>query len=143
MIRTLVAFLILTFYLACSASEDALTARYEVHIVDDLNDAVNNLTVHCQSGDQNIPYRYLHPHEDFYFGFNLQIFNKSLFFCHFWWAGRQQTFDVYNKSYAQKCLRHDQDTNTCYWSVRSDGFYFANYPFPPLSSYWQKVYDWQ
>lgn len=116
-----------------------LFPEFRIHITNDIQD---NITVHCQSKDDDLGYRTLHYQDEQYWHFCEQVFFRTLYFCHFWWGSKDQMFDVFNGSIVNSCERHELDYNTCYWLVRPDGFYFSkhHHHFP---SDWEKKEVWR
>ncbi|MFS8004764.1 putative plant self-incompatibility S1 [Helianthus anomalus] len=111
---------------------------YVVHIKSDIiND---NVTVRCQSKDDDLGYHVLHsPNLEYQWKFCETISGSTLFFCHFWWQNKEQIFDVFNISMAQWCFVDHLEGNTCNWEIKDDGFYF----FEPHNYVWLKQYSWK
>ncbi|KAL3520643.1 hypothetical protein ACH5RR_018792 [Cinchona calisaya] len=96
--------------------------KYHVHIVNGLPDNTNLLTIHVFSGDDDLGFHDLHVNDDYEWHFRTVLPGVTEFFGHFWWAGKEGGFSVYNDDLAYD---HCQ-TYVCYWLVKPDGFYIAN-----------------
>ncbi|WOG87842.1 hypothetical protein DCAR_0207074 [Daucus carota subsp. sativus] len=121
---------LLTLSLVCSAC----LCKIHVDISNHLPDGSPPLTVRCQSGDDDLGYHELYPNQPSYtWGFGPSWFATTLFFCHFWWDGKDAVFDVYNEDWGvYYCARFIQSgryskkvSDTCYWQVKSDGIYLS------------------
>lgn len=111
-----------------------------VEVINGLPDDSKPLEVRCQSKDDDLGHRILQPHEEFWWRFKPTLIGNTLFFCHFWWNGKDKSFDVYdNNKMGGKCINRSVGTNTCYWLVQQDGFYFSNIN---IVSGYEKKYDW-
>lgn len=115
--------------------------RITVTIFDDLPTSTDpDLLLRCQSKDDDLGYHVLHNSETYDWGFKPNIiFRSTLFFCHFYWDGKDRVFDVYKDStmgFRGDCINPFGDP-TCYWKVSPDGFYFSN-----DMENWVKKYDW-
>ncbi|KAL7177393.1 hypothetical protein ACSBR2_030700 [Camellia fascicularis] len=102
---------------------DALFPTYEVHIINDLpTNSHFFLLVRCQSKDDDFGMHKLESGEEFCWRFKPNIIKTTLFFCHFYWDTKDAIFNVYDRKLDDDyCYKF----NTCYWSVRDDGFYFS------------------
>ncbi|XP_009766249.1 S-protein homolog 2-like [Nicotiana sylvestris] len=125
--------------LALARSRSFVTPRFQVHIIDALPPN-SKLILHCQSKDDDLGYKVLHPNEEFSFSFNEKLFGVTLYFCHFWWNGKDIPFDVFNSKIAGQCGVIDPDTLECYWKVQEDGFYFGARRNPPPN--YERKHDW-
>lgn len=134
-------FLLINLVLSSHASP--FTTRITVYIIDALPYNSKPLTLRCQSKDDDLGYKSFHPTEEFKFSFNENFFGGTLFFCHFWWNGKDTAFVVYNDDIHTYCglvsppSEHDYE---CYWKVQEDGFYFGEYRNPP--PIYEKKHDW-
>ncbi|KAK4359282.1 hypothetical protein RND71_021511 [Anisodus tanguticus] len=126
--------------LALVTSRSWVTPRFHVHIIDALPPN-SKLILHCQSQNDDLGYKVLHPKAEFNFHFNQKIFGGTLYFCHFWWNGKSISFDVFNSNIAGKCGQIDGDNLECYWNVQADGFYFGARRNPPPA--YEKQHDWK
>lgn len=117
--------------------------KYHVQIIDALPSDSPQLKFHCASKEDDFGVHFLSSKQDFTWGFCGQFFNRSLYFCHFWWDSKDQAFEVFNDP--DTCI-HDgpliQTTYKCVWVVQSDGFYLGYYDKNngSLISFW--TYDW-
>ncbi|KAF3671743.1 putative DNA-directed RNA polymerases II and IV subunit 5A-like [Capsicum annuum] len=97
------------------------SVRYEVHIVSALPNDDISLWYHCASKDDEFGTHMLKVGEEFHFRFIQNLWESTLFFCHFWWGEKQNAFDVFSNSLTKLCSK--SSLRTCYWKVQSDGFY--------------------
>ncbi|KAK1435383.1 hypothetical protein QVD17_01144 [Tagetes erecta] len=109
---------------------------YVVHIKSDINN--DDVTVHCQSKDDDLGNHVLHaPNLEYQWSFCQNILFTALYYCHFGWKNVEQTFDVFNRDLALWCNEGRSEGNTCNWEVKEDGFYFnVNH------TTWRKYYSW-
>lgn len=117
---------------------------YTVFIVDG---QINNLKVHCKSGEDDIGDKKLTVPQYFHWTFRMNFVGTTLYVCDFRWMTsndnvlKNKTFDVFDMRISFMCGERF-DVNNCYWLVREDGFYFAkdDRPFPDG---WQFMYNWE
>ncbi|GER25020.1 plant self-incompatibility protein S1 family [Striga asiatica] len=88
-------------------------SSYQVWITDLIQRP--SLTFRCQSKDNDLGYHTLNFRQKYHWEFKLNFWGSTLFFCHFYWNGKQQVFDVFNG-------RKDHFT-VINWVVKEDGFY--------------------
>ncbi|KAL7177467.1 hypothetical protein ACSBR2_030764 [Camellia fascicularis] len=96
------------------------------------------LTLRCQSRDDDLGTHILNFGEDFQWSFRINVFYTTSFFCHFWWGSKQQSFDVFFYYTLGDYCKSPTGIYTCYWRVRTDGFYIANGNNATLF----KLHDW-
>ncbi|GFP82804.1 hypothetical protein PHJA_000423500 [Phtheirospermum japonicum] len=95
-----------------------LFKKERVSIYNDLPQNSKALLVRCQSKDDDLGMRTLYPGQGFDWSFNINIIRSTLFFCHFYWESKQDTFDVFNTKW---------DLYRVYnYVVRTDGVYLNN-----------------
>ncbi|KAK6778088.1 hypothetical protein RDI58_024806 [Solanum bulbocastanum] len=102
--------------------------RYHVKIIDDLPSDSPQLKFHCASKEDDFGERWLSSTQDFTWTFCGQFFNRTLYFCHFWWDSKENTFDVFNDP--ESCIHEGpmiHNTYTCVWIVKPEGFYLGYY----------------
>ncbi|OIT24854.1 hypothetical protein A4A49_55509 [Nicotiana attenuata] len=130
--KTLILSLIFLLNLILAKSF-GISSRYNVYITSNLPNNTQPLTVHCQSGDDDLGYKVLHPNEEFSFSFRRKVLiGSTLYFCHFWWENKDKSFEVFNNHIAEKdCGNVNGDLDECYWRVQADGFYFGAHRYPP------------
>uniref|UniRef100_M1DUB3 S-protein homolog n=1 Tax=Solanum tuberosum TaxID=4113 RepID=M1DUB3_SOLTU len=101
--------------------------KSEVHVHNDLPQNTPQLEVHCASGDDELGYRY--PEIGTKFNWSFCPNPSTLFFCHFWWNGKDLVFDVDNKMegcvYDKDYGSIPEDTIDCHWQVKADGIYLG------------------
>ncbi|KAL3635110.1 hypothetical protein CASFOL_022164 [Castilleja foliolosa] len=99
-----------------------LSRRIRIYAVNQLPPNSPALLLRCQSGNHDLGYQTLYyPGQEFTFNFCINF--RTLFFCHFWWSGKDLSFEVFNNlgEHRRRC----DDNNLCYYEVRSDGIYFS------------------
>ncbi|XP_010433701.1 PREDICTED: uncharacterized protein LOC104717772 [Camelina sativa] len=106
-----VTFIVFLFGGLCQASR---------HVsVDIINDIVPNvqLALHCKSKDKDLGSQSLVPHQ--YWGFReaINIWETTLFFCHFQWGSQSKWFDILATRRDQYICEH----HPCVWSIRPNG----------------------
>ena len=92
--------------------------KLRVYIGNALPNNTHLLTVHCQSKDHDLGYHTLAVNEEIHWEFRQNIWETTLYFCHFWWAGKDKSFAVFDR----KLLKH-LCGKICPWVVKEDGFY--------------------
>ncbi|KAM7461265.1 hypothetical protein LguiA_029386 [Lonicera macranthoides] len=120
--RTLSPITILTLVLAfdhlrcatCRNTADILT-RYTVFINNGFEKG-NDITVRCQSKNDDLGFHTLHPGEEFDWSFRENFFATTLFFCHFWWGSKEASFTVFDQKLSVKC---NNPSHQCCW--KADG----------------------
>ncbi|KAI3458753.1 hypothetical protein Pfo_015416 [Paulownia fortunei] len=134
----LVFLIITTTILQISALEKrkcVFVWRYEVHIINNLPRRSAPLKLHCASRDDDLGYHTLPINQDFHWQFCANIFNTTLFFCHFWWGSKEKVFNVFDSDRRGKC------DVTCNWIAKSDGIYFSGFNFNTTKSL-SKEFNW-
>ncbi|KAI5647766.1 hypothetical protein M9H77_33771 [Catharanthus roseus] len=93
--------------------------KYHVHVANHLPNNSHPLTVRCQSKDDDIGTHTLYVNEEIQWHFCTVNFN-TLFFCHFWWANKDASLDVFNGDLSDSCHNNfvNEGKYTCYWTVR-------------------------
>lgn len=127
---TLVLFLTLSFISSLPPSQagDVFVMRH-VHIINNMS---GDLKLHCQSKNNDLGAKILHPGEEQILRFKVNIWKTTLFYC---LAQRPWQFKIFNAFEAHRDeLRCG---GQCYWSVRDDGFYFSN-----DDTTWDRDYTW-
>ncbi|KAI5683914.1 hypothetical protein M9H77_05142 [Catharanthus roseus] len=103
--------------------------KFHIHVVNNLPNNSNPLTVHCQSKDTDLGYHTLHVNEEIQWHFCTHIVFRTLFFCHFWWNNKQAVFDVFKETHDFGVLCQNtipgEGRHTCHWAVKEDGFYLV------------------
>lgn len=87
--------------------------------------------IHCRSKDDDLGTQFLYPGpEGFHWHFKENLVQTTKFKCEFVRNLKAKTFNVFESDVLSRKCRGRGDI--CYWLVREDGFYFANYinPFP-------------
>ncbi|KAM7466270.1 hypothetical protein LguiB_013832 [Lonicera macranthoides] len=69
---------------------------FEIHIVNGFSNNSCPLRCRCQSKDTDFGYHELLRGEEFYWKFHNHVFEKTLYFCHFYWGNMDKVFDVFN-----------------------------------------------
>lgn len=96
------------------------------------------MRIHSASGDDDLRFHDLLVHQEFNWSFNMNFQGTTLFFCHFWWANKDKSFEVFNRD-----IGTNYCSTNCYWFVKEDGFYFIDdinkvFPIPKLQNWWLK-----
>ncbi|KAL3500519.1 hypothetical protein ACH5RR_039612 [Cinchona calisaya] len=95
-----------------------------------------------KSKDNDLGMHQLRIKDDFQWKFRMDIFESTVFKCEFRWDPKNTSFAVFDSDLAYHgCGRKITKTNICYWSVKEDGFYFANVKNPPQEKLTKKK-DW-
>lgn len=107
--------LLLALLAACmSAMSNAcfLSEKVHVRITNQLENG-EDLTLHCNSGDNDLGEHFLHKDENYKFSFCTNVFDKTLYYCSFAWSGQVRWFDVY-AGVRYNCLN-------CNWRITHSG----------------------
>ncbi|CAO2824620.1 unnamed protein product [Amaranthus hypochondriacus] len=93
--------------------------EFNVTIVDDLNQG-EELIVRCQSKDTDFGvHKLTETGKSFSWVFNMNVFDSTLYFCHFYWGDKDISFPVFEAH---------TEGNICEsivnWEVKPAGFYF-------------------
>ncbi|KAI3474342.1 hypothetical protein Pfo_029174 [Paulownia fortunei] len=111
-----------------------LTDKYNVYVANNLGLNSQPLVVHCASKDDDLGNHTLAIRQSFNWNFCESYFERTLFFCHFWWGSKNKQFNVFSSNHKKDCYNF-----ACYWEARVDGIYFSG-NYPPMSL--DKKYDW-
>ena len=87
-----------------------------VDIINDIGPNVQ-LGLHCKSKGKDLGPQSLAPHQHWGFTASLNVWETTLFFCHFVWENQSRWFDI---------LKEKRDTivckyHPCVWSIRPSG----------------------
>ncbi|RAL50428.1 hypothetical protein DM860_016895 [Cuscuta australis] len=113
-------------------SKLVMNSKVDVHVMNEMSSLP--ILVRCQSKDDDLGYHILDTAEEFQLNFKNNIFDTTLFFCHFYMedaaSKRKDTvFDVFTENYMNNpdCCSHypERYHYRCYWLVRDDGFYLG------------------
>ncbi|KAL0456853.1 UNVERIFIED_CONTAM: S-protein5 [Sesamum latifolium] len=97
----------------------------KVKILNEINNPINLFVkVHCASKDDELGTHLLYYYQTFSWRFRANMLGTTRYFCHFWWNGKQNAFDVFFSNWSSIC--DNRNGNLCEWVVRGDGFYFTN-----------------
>ncbi|KAK4724765.1 hypothetical protein R3W88_027544 [Solanum pinnatisectum] len=114
------------------------TPGYLVDIVDALPNGSPPLKLRCQGKNHDLGDRTLNVSEEYKFMFKAQYSGGTLYFCHFYWNGKDKIFDVFNDNISSGCGSLAAFLSQCYWKVQEDGFYFAG----RQDAQFEKRYSW-
>ncbi|KAM3249721.1 hypothetical protein P3L10_011491 [Capsicum annuum] len=115
---------------------------YHVYIANALpNNSNAKLEFHCKSKDDDLGIHDLLPGQNWNFSFHENIIRSTLFYCSFVWDNKQKTFNVFDDSITCINQAKGDQIDTCYWLVKSDGFYLAHMADPPSWAL-TKYYNW-
>ncbi|GFQ03576.1 hypothetical protein PHJA_002501400 [Phtheirospermum japonicum] len=81
--------------------------------------------------------RTLYPGQGFDWSFNINIIRSTLFFCHFYWESKQDTFDVFNTKWDLYRVY-----NYVNYVVRTDGVYLNNDDSTDHKTNYNKIRTW-
>ncbi|KAM7466272.1 hypothetical protein LguiB_013834 [Lonicera macranthoides] len=115
---------------------------FEIHIVNGFSNNSCPLRCRCQSKDTDFGYHELLRGEEFYWKFHNHVFEKTLYFCHFYWGNMDKVFDVFNdrKAFPSCADGITTQEGKCYWLVKNDGFYSCKDKCEPNNlSQWNKT----
>ncbi|OWM87207.1 hypothetical protein CDL15_Pgr010239 [Punica granatum] len=95
------------------------------------------LYAHCKSREDDLGEHKLQPGEQFSWGFYINMFGTTLFFCRMWYDLGHKSFEVFN------CLQDEFiyqfcGYNTCHWKPMDDGIYV----FHAQTGGWDLKYKW-
>ncbi|KAJ0790078.1 putative plant self-incompatibility S1 [Helianthus annuus] len=113
---------------------------WTVYIYNEISDPIS---VHVQSGDDDLGNRTLALKENENWSFCEAITLKTLYYAHFYWNSKIAFFDVFdNDSSNRYCTPWKYKVNRrCVWLVREDGFYLGQ-DVTPFPIGWTKLHDW-
>ncbi|KAK4341539.1 hypothetical protein RND71_040040 [Anisodus tanguticus] len=99
------------------------------------------LEFHCKSKEDDLGIHRLLPGQNWNFSFHENLVRSTLFYSNFGWGSKKKTFNVFDD--AITCIKQAKgdETDTCYWLVKSDGFYLAKMINPPTWAL-TKYYNW-
>lgn len=128
---TLVLFLSLPFMSFFPPSQaDFAFVRHHVHII---NNLPGDLILHCQSKDNDLGVRTLHPGEEQMIRFRVNIWMTTHFYCLAQSEWKYKYFDAFKvKRDKFRCGKQ------CYWSIRDDGIYYSS-----DGTGWVRYYTWE
>lgn len=103
----------------------------------------NPITVHVESGDDDLGYHTFALNENENWSFCENFTLKTRFYAHFSWNSKTAFFDVFDDETSKRyCTQWKfRKPRKCFWLVREDGFYLGEHlnPFPEG---WTKLHDW-
>mgnify|MGYP001796302752 CR=1 FL=1 len=77
--------------------------------------------MNCQSGDSDLGLKTLYNEDGFRFGFNVNLFSTTLWYCHFKWGNKYLSYNVFEAEPEYDCR------GTLYWQIKGDGLYYRCY----------------
>ncbi|KAM7462264.1 hypothetical protein LguiA_030385 [Lonicera macranthoides] len=95
--------------------------------------------------DTDFGYHELLHGEEFYWKFHNHVFEKTLYFCHFYWGNMDKVFDVFNdrKAFPSCADGITTQEGKCYWLVKNNGFYSCKDKCELNNlSQWNKTVSW-
>ncbi|KAK1417072.1 hypothetical protein QVD17_26194 [Tagetes erecta] len=113
---------------------------WTVYIYNQIN---NPITVHVESGDDDLGNHTLALNDNQNWSFCQAITVKTLFYAHFYWDSKTAFFDVFDYETSKRyCTKWGfQKPRKCVWLVREDGFYLGE-ELTPFPEGWTKLHDW-
>lgn len=137
MFRIFLQLLVITLIFVPSALS---ILHVQMRVISGIPNNPNPLRLQCKSGDDDLGMHELKTGEALDWHFGINIFGRTLFFCHFYWGAKDQVFDVFNTHMDIKdCLpsKVKHRDYSCYWLAKPDGFYISN-----GEKMWKKMHDW-
>lgn len=133
--KIILSLLILALYFSNTTNAFCLLTKYRIGINNDIPNG--EIRLHCKSGDNDLGDHTLYFAKNYEWHFCENLIHSTLFFCHFYWNSKQQRFDVFNETMADKCFA-GRGYGECTWIVKPDGFYYSDFKKASL----EKQYDW-
>ncbi|KAI3775270.1 hypothetical protein L1987_49841 [Smallanthus sonchifolius] len=117
-----------------------LFSYWTVFIYNGIQDPI---TVHVQSGDDDLGNHTLALNNNENWSFCEGATFGTLFYAHFYWNSKTVLFDVFDADTSEKyCAKWKfRKERRCFWLVREDGFYLG----AQLNHFpegWTKLHDW-
>lgn len=137
--HNLLIFLILTSSFSVITNACFFTTKWKIYVI---NGIPETITTRVRSKDDDLG-KHVIPSNDYYHWSFCERFDRTTRFDgEFWWGQKYQCLKVFYKVARWKCDRFHFGVESCFWLVRSDGFYISalNISFPdPL---WTFVKSW-
>ncbi|CAL9226753.1 unnamed protein product [Arabidopsis halleri] len=111
--RMILSFIFISF-LFCGFCEAA--KHVTVDIINDIGPNVQ-LGLHCKSKEKDLGSQSVAPHQHWGFREPLNVWETTLFFCHFVWKNQSRWFDILKDNRDQFVCEH----HPCVWSIRPSG----------------------
>lgn len=94
-----------------------------VRIINNLNNG-ETLNFRCQSKDDDLDVRSLAVNEQFEFGFRVNFWGRTLYFCNLWYLDKHAVFDAFKPTmdFKAEC----GGSHHCIWTAKEDGVYLLN-----------------
>ncbi|XAR62735.1 hypothetical protein NMG60_11017596 [Bertholletia excelsa] len=103
-----------------------------------INRIPSSIQVRCQSKDTDLGLQTLQTNQQLHWSFHINIFETTLYFCHFYWGANDAFFDVFTHRFSNRhCVVVFAQEYNCTWEAREDGFYVSN-----GSGNFTKIFDW-
>ncbi|KAI3502108.1 hypothetical protein L1887_30139 [Cichorium endivia] len=136
---SLLIYLILVSSFSSITNACFFTPTWKLYII---NSTPDNIITHVRSKDDDLG-KHVVPSKGYYYWSFCDRFDRTTRFnADFWWGEKYQCLEVFAKLARRKCDRFGSGVQSCFWQVRSDGFYISalNISFPdPL---WTLVKTW-
>ncbi|XP_058219871.1 S-protein homolog 2-like [Rhododendron vialii] len=116
------------------------TTYTTVHIVSGVPNTPTILRFRCQSGDDDLGMHELQLFQEYSWEFGLNVFGRTLFFCHFYWGAKDRSFTVYESKLNKYCSggrAYEASHQDCYWVATPTGFFISK-----DENTWIKMHDW-
>ncbi|CAB4278131.1 unnamed protein product [Prunus armeniaca] len=110
-----------------------LTKDY-VRIVNNLNN--QQLQYQCKSKDDDFGLRSLPPNGEYEWGFRVNLWGSTLYFCNFWYLDNHAVFDVFRDTID---FLYECGGAHCIWKAKEDGIYL----FHIQTKEDKKMHDWE
>ncbi|KAI3811809.1 hypothetical protein L1987_21541 [Smallanthus sonchifolius] len=123
-----------------TAKKACLFSYWTVFVYNGIKDPI---TVHVQSGDDDLGNHTLALNDNENWSFCEGATFKTLFYAHFYWNSKTILFDVFDDDTSEKyCAKWKfRKERRCFWLVREDGFYLGA-QLNPFPEGWTKLHDW-
>ncbi|KAK9267160.1 hypothetical protein L1049_009580 [Liquidambar formosana] len=108
------------------------SAKTHVKIKNQLRSGAD-LTVHCQSKDDDLGVQVLKIYHNFEFSFGTNILGGTRFYCRMQWQNESHYFDIYDQKRDSRAC-----TEYCWWIVHEEGPCFLN----PDGDYYDICFPW-
>ncbi|XP_052181952.1 S-protein homolog 5-like [Diospyros lotus] len=121
---------------------DAPNSFWAVHVTNNI--PADQVKVRCKTKDDDFGLKgnqTLLPGYELWWRFsNNGLSQNTVFFCNFYWGSKDQVFNVFDSDISRHCTSKHAVDDSCYWSIRRDGFYFSG---TNETGSYEKWHDWK
>ncbi|GAV64188.1 Self-incomp_S1 domain-containing protein, partial [Cephalotus follicularis] len=93
-------------------------AQLERKRVQITNKQASDVTIHCKSKDDDLGIHVISPGKSYGWGFKINFWDTTLFFCGFTTKKGRGVYDIFK---ASRDLYRCNPNDTCFWDVKDDG----------------------